>query len=582
MADDSTSESASRRGAVIFVSIVTALVVGSALYAATRVAPWGTSPPEHSARYYPPDVVAYLWLTLSPSGNQRTYMTETWEQFDQMPGFRRWLDRVEEEINRETRIDISQVGDWFGGEVSAALFDVDVDGGRVDGAITVAVRDRIAAAGFLAEWLEYLGAEHSTSFVREPVNGYEAWMGEDGEQFYALTGDLLVAASTRRSLEQVLERASGDHPRTLDSDEDFARARAALPDRRFASFYVDYGRVVDIIGNGWGGDGRGGDVCGGGLFETPDRVMGSAGWVDRGLVVEVMTPTVIDWWVDPTDLGESADLLPADSLGFVAATFDPDVDNWRDSLGRCSVADLVRGRNDRSGWFDLWSADDAPEPGAGASLADLLDLGLWAVEQMVGFDPEEDLLDHLRGDVVVAVHDVDLDSDLSGNPVDGVAILSYRPGREEELATTVGSLFESVVSPTGESPERIEVGADNDAHILRQTGSALSPGYVLHDGYLTLATSEKALEISVALQERRGDRLSGTDEYRRTVGYLPGSLFFLAYVDFQRVIDELNPAHLDEDLRDVLSEGLSAVAVGSTTDNGYTRVSVVLTLLPDR
>ena len=577
MADDSTSESASRRGVVIFVSIVTAVVVGTAMYAAIRVAPWDTTPPEHSARYYPPDVVAYLWLTLSPSGNQRTYMTETWEQFDQMPGFGRWLDRVEEQINRETRIDVSQVGDWFGGEVSAALFDVDADGGRVEGAITVAVRDRVAAAGFLEEWLEYLRAEHSTSFVREAVNGYEAWVGEDGEQFYALTEDLLVAASTRRSLEQVLERASGDHPRTLDSDADFARARAALPDRRFASFYIDYGRVVDIIGNGWGGD-----VCGGGLFETPDRVMGSAGWVDRGLVVEVMTPTVIDWWVDPTDLGESADLLPADSLGFLAATFDPDVDNLRDSLSRCSVADLVRGRNDRSGWFDLWSADDAPEPGTGASLADLLNLGLWAVEQMVGFDPEEDLLDHLQGDVVVAVHDVDLDSDLSGNPVDGVAILSYRPGREEELAATVGSLFESVLSPTGESPERIEVGADNDAHILRQTGWSLSPGYVLHDGYLTLATSEKALEISVTLQERRGDRLSDTGEYRRTVGHLPGSLFFLAYVDFQRVIDELNPAHLDQDLRDVLSEGLSAVAVGSTTDNGYTRVSVVLTLLPDR
>ncbi len=582
MADDSTSESASRRGAVIFVSIVTALVVGSALYVASRVAPWGTTPPEHSARYYPPDVVAYLWLTLSPSGNQRTYMTETWEQFDQMPGFGRWLDRFEEQINRETRIDVSQVGDWFGGEVSAALFDVNVDGGRVEGAITVAVRDRVAAGGFLAGWLEYLRAEHSTSFVREAVNGYEAWMGEDGEQFYALTEDLLVAASTRRSLEQVLERASGDHPRTLDSDADFARARAALPDGRFASFYVDYGRVVDIIGNGWGGDGRGGDVCGGGLFETPDRVMGSAGWVDRGLVVDVMTPTVIDWWVDPTDLGDSADLLPADSLGFVAAIFDPDVDNWRDSLGRCSVADLVPGRNDRSGWFDLWSADDAPEPGAGATLADLLDLGLWAVEQMAGFDPEEDLLDHLRGDVVVAVHDVDLDSDRSANPVDGVAILSYRPGREEELATTVGDLFELVVSPTGESPERIEVGADNDAHILRQTGWSLSPGYVLHDGYLTLATSEKALEISVALQERRGDRLSDTDEYRRTVEHLPDSLFFLAYVNSPRIIGELNPAHLDDDLHGVLSEGLGAVAVGSTTDNGYTRVSVVLSLLPRR
>ena len=72
MADDSTSGSATRSREVAFVLIVTADLVGLAIYVAIRLAPWGATPPEHSARYYPPDVVAYVWLTLSPSGNQRT------------------------------------------------------------------------------------------------------------------------------------------------------------------------------------------------------------------------------------------------------------------------------------------------------------------------------------------------------------------------------------------------------------------------------------------------------------------------------------------------------------------------------
>ena len=31
-------------------------------------------PPEHSARYYPQDTLAYAWVTLYPGGNQRGQM----------------------------------------------------------------------------------------------------------------------------------------------------------------------------------------------------------------------------------------------------------------------------------------------------------------------------------------------------------------------------------------------------------------------------------------------------------------------------------------------------------------------------
>ena len=58
------------------------------------------------------------------------------------------------------------------------------------------------------------------------------------------------------------------------------------------------------------------------------------------------------------------------------------------------------------------------------------------VELALGIDLEEDLLDHLLGDAVLAVREFDFQDvaeDPEANPVEVMALLSYREGSEEYL-----------------------------------------------------------------------------------------------------------------------------------------------------
>ena len=76
------------------LTIVAAMVIALGIY--FRVIPVPTSllgmfartrQPEFSARYYPPDTVAYTWITLAPRGRHLRHMRDIWETFNEYPGF---------------------------------------------------------------------------------------------------------------------------------------------------------------------------------------------------------------------------------------------------------------------------------------------------------------------------------------------------------------------------------------------------------------------------------------------------------------------------------------------------------------
>ena len=603
-------------GIVLGVVVLAVIGVRSAVYFGIVSVSWSSAPPEHSARYYPDDVMAYTWFTINPSMGQRGQMLDIWQRLDDMRNFREWVDDLEDELDDETGIDLEDdLLPWVGGEFSAAILDIDRDDGEIEAAATIAVRNRDIAADFLADWLEYLEDEHDADFDRETINNYEVWVDEDNFQAYTLTEDLLVFATTNGVLEDILDRVGGEQERTLASDEDFIEARAALPGRRFASIYVDYRQLSDDVGGGlplmgqMGGlyglgsplTGSMGTACNGRLFQGPDWMMASATWVDRGIVFEIVSPTVSDLWPDSSDVVDAAELLPEDTMGFLSVSFDPKVDNWREVLRECDMADLIRDWEDwlqeiNSAIPDIIQAinsldqplvDDVPEFSPDSTLADALDIGLWAVDQLIGINLEEDLFDYLEGDIVVAVHDVDFEgawsSEPTGNLVDGVFMLSYQPDGEEGLSETVDGLVSKLESVIGQSPEQMDVGAENDAHVFDWDGQQSQPGYVFHDGYLTIGTTRESLEVTVARQNGEGDQLSDSREYQRIVEHLPDNRQFLMYIDLSRIIGELNPHELniDEDLYKVLSKTFSATAVSSSLGEDYSRGTFVLSLFPE-
>ncbi len=263
--------------------------------------PWLTKHPEHSARYYPTDTLAYTWLTLYPSNGQRRESEEIWGRLDERRAFRNLIEDFEDFVEDETAFDIEDdILTWIGAEFSAAVLDFDLDDGDVDAAMTIDVRDSEAAADFLSDWRDFMEDMNGADYDRDSINDYDVWLDENSDLTHALTPDLMIFATNERTLEDVLDRVAGNNSRTLASNEQFIEARAALPERRFTSAYVDYRGLTDALDSGIGGGlldlNALEDFCNQALAGAPDWVAASGAWVDRGLVVDFVSPTVNTLW----------------------------------------------------------------------------------------------------------------------------------------------------------------------------------------------------------------------------------------------------------------------------------------------
>ena len=508
-----------RRAAVglVLAGAILASVWVVIVYSGDRSPADVATPTEESARYYPDDVVAYAWLTLVPSGGQYEDMAHLGERLYEFGGIRDLVDDADGVLLDAIGSNFADIRAWVRTEMSAAVFDL--GNGDLGVAVTVGVSDRDSAGEFLVNWIERWEGETSTSFERHMVDDHVIWEGDGndwmGSHAYAEAGDVLVFATDSDILEDVLDRVDGTGAGTLATSRNFTEARSAAPDRRFASVFVDSGRLSELAGGG-----RDEGSCLGGSFTIPDWLMASATWIDRGLVIDLVTPALTSRRIEAS-ANAAAAVVPADALGFISIVFDPDVDRWREVLGECAIADLILD-GDLIDW--PW-AEDGMRFEDGSTLADALDRVLGMVDLGIGLDLEHDLLDHLGGELVVAVHDTYMEKALP----EGVAVLSYRPDGEDAIEATMDALTGRIASLTGVTMEQVDVGADNTGTMIE--GGQLSLGYVLHDGHLTLGTSEASLENTMAVQKGAADRISDSEEYQRTVGHITYRPQLLAYAD---------------------------------------------------
>lgn len=598
--------------AVLGVVVVGASGYGVAVYLGFFAIPFLSNPPEHSARYYPDDVLAYSWMTLNPGGGQRRHMTDTFARLTDISTVREWQEELEDAFEDEFDVEPDDLAAWLGAEMSVAVMDFDSREGTIEVAGTVQVRDREAADDFIDKVLDRLEENGGFDFERDDYGDFDTWVDEgdwdDYELSLALSDDLLVVASAEHTLKIVLDRVSGKQTRTLASDDAFQEARAALPKRRFISAYVDYENLLDAIEDAAGmelaelGTANGQTACGGLLTSTPRWVVMSLGAFERGIVVEVASPLTSSEWPAAPELPNAAELLPSDALGFAAISFNPLVEEWREMLRECGIADLYGDElweemlesippDTQLDWFEEvdrsareGSAQSLPKPlGRGATLADALDIGLWAGSRLAGFDIETDLFNHLRGTAIASV--LHVPSDLE-RPLDAVAMLSYRPGNADELdeaLTEVASWLEDEFDLDFDSAN---VGAERNARILdlRDLDDiGYNAGYALHDGFLTFGTTERAIEAVVSRQRGEGEALDADSEYRRATGHLPSNRDMLAYVSLRGVVDLASDAgSIDRRTEDILEETLGAIAMSTGSNNGVSRATLAFTFFPDR
>ena len=596
-------------GAITAVVVVAAVAVGAAMYFRLIPIPGpilallaGAKPPEYSARYYPPDTLAYAWVTLTPGGGQFEDMRDIWSRLNDYPAFADLVEELEKDFAADTGIDFdAEVAPWIGPEISAALLNIDVEREEPVAVVTIGVRDKDTAALFLTKWREYMTYDSGANFSAGSHRDIGTWVDEYDYQTYALTDDWLVFATNERALTETLDRIEGNGGDALSDEANFKAAQAALPERRFSSFYVDYRQAMelldDFVGSELGALMPG--LAGPAAFaeQAPDWVAGSTGWVERGVTVEVVSPAVSTFGLEVVELQDPANLLPTDTLGFMAGAFDPDVDHWRAALREYDLAGLLPFPEliDEINYeVDEMASGNAPQLNAESTLADALDLGFWLVNDLTGIDLEADFFDHLSGQAVLAVQDFDFDAvtdDPAANAIDATMMLSYREDGKEELAGTVDEVAGLLQNYAGLEANSVDVGADANATIFdpgllgMMVGGEIGyrPGYVLHDQYLTIGTTENALAAIVERQNGEGESLSSDAEYRRAAGNLASGGQFLGYVDVERIVAQLNADDLDLEPGEyrILRGALGAVAFSGAIGEDYSRGAAALTLFPE-
>ena len=492
--------------------------------------------PEHSARYYPGDTLAYGWLTLYPEEGQREQMLDLWDRFNELPWVEDQVKELLEEFEGSSGLTVEDdVMPWMGPEISVGLLE---EGGEPVGVMTISVRDSGAAEDFLEDWTDYLEDEEGRDFDFDEKDGALIWIDESDDLALALTDKVLLVVASEEPeepLDELLELVAGEEDRTLAAEEDFQAARAQLSGRRFASLFLNVEDSIEALESSslFGSDfdelssaAESADI--------PDWVAVSAQWIDRGIVVEALAPNTEAFAQNVQDLGDPAELVPSETIGLLAATFDPNLDNWRGQLEKYGSDDdelsyAIDDIYEELYWEVERESDRPPRRKENPNVADVLDLALELVDAYTGVELERDLMEHLGGTLVVSVEEFDLvriQEDPAEETINAVAMLSYLSEGEDTLVDTLEDLSDLLQDEVEVDIDSVDVGADNDAEIFRPDFFGIetdyAPGYVFHDGYLIFGTTEGALENTVGAQTGDLDALSSYDEYQRAVGELPG------------------------------------------------------------
>lgn len=575
-------------GAVVAVCAAVAAVGGAFYFGLISPPFWlAASEPEESARLYPPDVVAYAWFTASPGIGQLRHAGDTLARLGELSEFERLTDEAEDALEDEIGVDFeNDLAPWIGPGASIALFDLDGGDGAAEVAAVFEVRDRAAAESALDKHIEFEEDVRGMDFARESIDGFSAWADESANLHYALSDSLMIFATARSAMRDVIRRAGGGaDARTLADDADFQAARAAMPDRRFMSAYLDLNAALDSL---WasGAETMGypyadadayGD-CMDEFFPSPDWMAGSAGWVERGVAFDFVSPSTASLNMPAAPpLADAAAILPSDTLAFMSFAFDPVLDNWRAALAEYPLAELAECVPDADYYADAFGLDMSGD------LADLLDEALDALNTAAGIDVESDLLDNLGGQAALAVGAFDF-GEVGDNPeqapIRAAASLSLREGADGEMQSLMDDILQDAQFNYGLQLQETDVGAERPAMVYPIEGTRYAPGAVVSGGYLTFGTTRAALRDMADIQAGREPALSSDPEYARAISHLPDDRQWTLYIDLRRVMDGVDRADADmtREQLEALETVAGAIAMSGSQTDGYDRATMVLTL----
>ena len=590
----------SRQKWIIAAAVVTALAI--AAFAAILVPDLNPmdyiflKPTEHSARFYPEDTFFYAYATIYPRGSQRKNMEDLWDRFNENRTFRKEIEDAREEWEEETGINLEEdIRPWLGPDLSAGIVRFDSNDHPITVA-TVSVLDRQAAEIFLDQLTDHLEDSMGASFDGGDYQNYPTWTDEVRGYGYALTDDLLIAAFAEEelqdTLEEMLELATQESGPNLAGTQRFQEAMNELPKRRFASAYMnieDYHYLVtddpdfeDLLPE----------------YFTDEDIFPWASiafqWEQRA----VRTTTILQTRdsIQYADLTRPSERLPENTMAYLAVTEDYDMDKVRETWERYpapqgyAFSDPLNQLDFNPMLLFRTSGIGSTETEADQYMDELLDQALDSFEDFTGVDPETEVLDFLGPDTIMAIEAFDIEEfgdNPDENPLNITVSIEHDEGEEADLEASLREIANSLEKKVNIDQDPVNVGADSPARVIDLSDSiipirAYTPGYVLHDGYLTFGTTEEALENIVSVQKGEAPALRSNREYQRAMDLLPGRREAEAWIDLNTIVKGADPGEkLTRNEYRLITTATGTAAASNHKDGDKEVIVVVMTFFPE-
>ena len=262
------------------------------------------------------------------------------------------------------------------------------------------------------------------------------------------------------------------------------------------------------------------------------------------------------------------------------------MENWRVALRDDDFSELMEDLEYMDGFYPSSITSDTPLNPSNMNKAHLQDIGLMGVDIITGADQERGFYDHLECETAVGVTEFDYErafEDPQVKAVNAADLLSYEEDDETDLARTMVEVLGRAIFIGDIESDLADVGDESDGMRVSLREVDYTPGYVLHGGHLTIATTEEMLERVVQLQNGEARSLAEDEEYLRAIGQLGVDQYIQVYLDLQSLVEigNIDESDLTRSQVRFLRQTLGSLPVVSTSDDNHERLQVSPTLIPD-
>ena len=549
----------------IAASLIAAILGGLALFGYQILKPHDT---ETLARYFPTDTDIFISIMTETPPSTQLHLRSLLERADNLE------NRLRHSAQRDVadRFDIStdNIIAWLGKEVALGMSSED---GRVS--IIVQVKDQRLAELTIEEIAAKVDNAGLSKYNQGRIGDFEVWSHPQLPS-YALSEDLLILSDTT-ALRSIFGVIYEDAPSLQDTLE-FQTASETMLSGRFASAFI---RPQAALNN----------LASSSFITHSDLILNnlpawaaiSTAWRSEGILFSITTPDPVGYdhsteAVSRTPFSDNpAGLVPPDTSLLIAIGFDPNIDNWRRSLGE--IDRLSHQRLPGLPWQPIQIPDISNVVQRDGLVAGF-NLALAAADLALGVNTKQDLLAHLEGQFIISLKG--LNTDAAYSPESLAIGVSLNPDGAELLERTLLVVLDNIAL-LGVPVTRTEVDYALAAWRLGGQDKKPEPTLLLTDDWLFYTNSTQSMKEISAITSNGADSLLNAPSFRKAMAQTGTPQHLLIYADIRALApDWADALPFDDSTRLLLNESVGHITITDPrAGEGVKEIRGMIGLFPD-